>query len=160
MLWTPQKSIYLNSINTCLKMKIVPLSNTTVDHEVKNQLVALFRQLNAHITPLDVEEVLNQGNEFIMYCAWNERRLIGMASLATYKVVSGYKGIVEDVVVAADWRGKGLGRKLMGQLVAHGEQLGLKELLLFSGHHRTPAISLYKSMGFKKKQSGMYTRSF
>jgi ribosomal protein S18 acetylase RimI-like enzyme len=117
----------------------------------------LFKTLNADIKQRGINDVLAQGNEFICVCCWDNENLVGMASLATYKVISGHKGMVEDVVVSGEMRGKGIGRKLMETLVLEGQKLSLSEILLFSGHHRKPAIALYKSLGFDLKNSGMYT---
>lgn len=125
--------------------------------EVSKQIHELFQVLNADIDQWDIERIMAQGNEFILACCWENDKLTGMASLATYKAISGYKGIVEDVVVAESMRGKGIGRKLMEMLLLEGKRLQLSEILLFSGHHRKPAIALYKSLGFNQKNSGMYT---
>ncbi len=124
---------------------------------IKKQVFDLFKTLNADINQWDIDEVLSQGNEFICACCWDNEKLVGMASLATYKVISGHKGMVEDVVVSTELRGKGIGRKLMEMLISEGQKLNLSEILLFSGHHRKPAITLYKSLGFNLKNSGMYT---
>ena len=117
----------------------------------------LFKTLNADIKQRGINDVLEQGNEIICVCCWDTEKLVGMASLATYKVISGHKGMVEDVVVSEEMRGKGIGRKLMETLISEGQKLNLSEILLFSGHHRKPAIALYKSLGFDLKNSGIYT---
>ncbi len=70
--------------------------------------------------------------------------------------MAGYRGLVEDVVVDANYRGKGIGKKLMQELVEQGNAIGLDEILLFSGHHRTAVIALYKSLGFTIRKSGVY----
>ena len=66
--------------------------------------------------------------------------------------------MVEDVIVSNNHRGKGIGRKLMERLMEQAEKRELNDVLLFSGHHRTAAISLYKSLGFKLKNSGLYVK--
>ena len=82
--------------------------------------------------------------------------VVGTALLSTYKVISGYRGMVDDVVVDTAQRGKGIGRKLMEQLLELGKTLDLDEILLFTGHHRKPAIALYTSLGFSLRESGLY----
>jgi len=133
------------------------LRKENVTPAIKTHIHNLFKTLNADINQRDIDEVLSQGNEFICACCWDNESLVGMASLATYKVISGYKGMVEDVVVSEIMRGKGIGRKLMEILISEGQKINLSEILLFSGHHRKPAIALYKSLGFNLKNSGMYT---
>ncbi len=138
-------------------MNLNILQKEDVTPALKVQIRDLFKTLNADIHQRDIEEVLSQGNRFICACCWDDKKLVGMASLATYKVVSGYKGMVEDVVVSELMRGKGIGRKLMEMLISEAQKFNLSEILLFSGHHRKPAIALYKSLGFNLKNSGMYT---
>ena len=138
-------------------MNINILQKEDLTPALKKEISDLFKTLNADIKQRDFSEVLAQGNEFICACCWDNEKLVGMASLATYKVISGYKGMVEDVVVSEEMRGKGIGRKLMVILISEGQRLNLSELILFSGHHRKPAIALYKSLGFNLKNSGMYT---
>ena len=138
-------------------MNINILQKEDLTPAIKIEISDLFKTLNAYINQWDINDVLSQGNEFICVCCWDNEKLVGMASLATYKVISGHKGIVEDVVVSDEMRGKGIGRKLMELLISEGQKLNLSEILLFSGHHRKPAIALYKSLGFNLKNSGMYT---
>jgi phosphinothricin acetyltransferase len=44
----------------------------------------------------------------------------------------------------------------MEKLLEEGKHQGLDEILLFTGHHRKPAINLYKSLGFTVRESGLY----
>ena len=138
-------------------MTLTILQKKDITPAIKKQVHDLFQVLNADINQWAIDEVLSQGNAFICACCWEDEKLIGMASLATYKAISGYKGMVEDVVVSEAFRGKGLGRKLMERLIAESRNLQLSEILLFSGHHRKPAIALYRSLGFNLKNSGLYT---
>lgn len=137
-------------------MKFNILSLNDVTESIEKQIKNLFNQLNSDIKQQSISDVLAQGNDFVCVCCWDNNSLVGMASMGTYKVISGHKGIVEDVVVSSNYRGKGLGRKLMNILIEEGKQLNLTEVLLFTGHHRKPAITLYKSLGFNQKESGMY----
>ena len=137
-------------------MNINILQKEDLTPAIKIEISDLFKTLNADINQWDIDQVLAQGNEYICACCWQDEKLVGMASLATYKVISGYKGMVEDVVVSEEMRGKGIGRKLMETLISEGQKLNLSEILLFSGHHRKPAIALYKRLGFKLKDSGLY----
>ena len=138
-------------------MTLTILQKDDITPTIIKQVHDLFQVLNADIHQWAIDEVLSQGNAFICACCWEDEKLIGMASLATYKAISGYKGMVEDVVVSEAFRGKGLGRKLMERLIAESRNLQLSEILLFSGHHRKPAIALYRSLGFNLKNSGLYT---
>ena len=74
------------------------------------------------------------------------------ASMAIYRVISGYKGWIEDVVVDEFARGKKIGTQLIQQLITKGKELGLGEILLFTSPTNEAAIKLYENEGFKRKR--------
>lgn len=119
------------------------------------QIRALFEQLNASITQREVGEIVTTAETIFLTC-WHNDTMVGMALMATYKVISGYKGMIEDVVVNEQYRGKGIGKRLMQGLLQEARSMQLSEILLFTGHHRKVAISLYTSLGFTLKESGLY----
>ena len=137
-------------------MKIALLQESDVNPEMEKQLAGLFRQLNADIKQINLKQVLDPENPIcLVYCKEGDN-VLGMALMCTYTVISGIKGWVEDVVVDVEHRGKGIGRKLMEKLVELGKEKGLTEILLFSADKRIEAINLYKSLGFKEKESRIY----
>jgi len=137
-------------------MTIEILHEKDITESLQREVSELFKQLNSNIKQLSVALVLeNNPNTLIAICR-EDNSVMGIAMMAMYKVVSGHKGMIEDVVVHTDHRGKGIGRKLMKKLLEKAKDRKLSEVLLFSGHHRKPAISLYKSLGFELKDSGLY----
>lgn len=138
-------------------MTIEPLKSSEINETVEERAHDLFTQLNATLTQRPLRQLFSDGNEVFVVCCKDQGEIIGMASMAIYTVISGYKGMVEDVVVDSNHRGKGIGRKLMDRLLEEAKQRNLDEVLLFTGHHRTPAINLYKSLGFVLKESGLFT---
>ena len=85
--------------------------------------------------------------------------LHGMASMAIYRVISGYKGWIEDVVVDEMARGKKIGTQLIQLLIAKGKELGLGEILLFTSPTNDAAIKLYENEGFKRKGAEVYVNA-
>lgn len=138
-------------------MNITLLTANEITEALQTEVKALFEQLNAAIVQQPLETLPLDTEHLVLAICRIDGQLAGMASMATYKVISGYKGMVEDVVVADEFRGKGIGRALMEKLLWEAQRLQLTEVLLFSGHHREAAIKLYTSLGFKLKQSGLYT---
>ena len=139
-------------------MDIRTLNKNDINSELQAQVSTLYRQLNADITQLNLNTILADGRTLLVV-ALDGEILVGMAMMARYKVLSGYKGMIEDVVVSSEYRGRGIGRALMEKLLEHAKGNGLNDVLLFSGHHRTAAISLYKSLGFTLKESGLYVKN-
>ncbi|TDT45407.1 phosphinothricin acetyltransferase [Maribacter spongiicola] len=141
-----------------MNIKLITFNEVTAD--LQSQLTELYKQLNAELTQLDLATALSDYNTTDVVICLDDDKLVGIAMMAKYKVVSGHKGMIEDVVVSSEYRGQGIGRKLMEKLLEQAEKSKLDDVLLFSGHHRTAAISLYKSLGFKLKESGMYIKKY
>ena len=137
-------------------MTIDLLSLEQLTPEIQQQLANLYLQLNPINKQRSLLEVLQPSNNVFVAICKDEEIIAGMALLSTYKVVSGYRGIVEDVVVDSAKRKKGIGKKLMNKLLEKASSIGLDEVLLFTGHHRKEAIGLYTSMGFEPRNSGVY----
>ena len=141
-------------------MEIKLISNKDVTPNLQEQLSNLYLQLNAELKQLSLKTILEEEGYIDIAVCLENNELIGIAMMANYKVVSGYKGMIEDVIVSDSHRGKGIGRKLMELLLQQAEKRQLNDVLLFSGHHRTAAIGLYKSLGFTLKNSGLYIKKF
>lgn len=139
-------------------MEIKQLLQNEITEKLQSQLSTLYLQLNSELRQLSLKDILVVPDNLDVVVCLEDDMLIGIAMMAKYKVVSGYKGMIEDVVVSQDHRGKGIGRKLMELLLQRAKECELDDVLLFSGHHRTAAITLYKSLGFTLKNSGLYVK--
>lgn len=78
-------------------------------------------------------------------------QVIGMATGQT--TISTAEGgpalLVEDVVVEADWRGKGLGRRLMSALGEWANARGIGRLQLLADRNNQPALDFYQRIGWQ-----------
>lgn len=131
------------------------LKPSDFDTATNSQIALLFGELNNHIKQHSALEIAQTEETVFVVCLHGDQ-IVGMAMMATYKVVSGFKGMIEDVVVSEQFRGHGIGKKLIQYLLEEAQNLKLDEILLFSGHHRKAAIALYTSLGFVLKNSGLY----
>ena len=140
------------------RMKIDILKEADLNSIIQNQISGLFKQLSPDKRQVALNNILESKNQITFaYCTENEE-IIGIALMGTYKVISGNKGWIEDVVVDKNYRGKGIGRKLMEKLLEIARQKELTEVLLFTEDHRIPAINLYNSLDFHQKESRIYSR--
>jgi phosphinothricin acetyltransferase len=87
-----------------------------------------------------------------------ERRgpIAGIAVLVPVYKLSGFEGHVEDVVVDESFRGQGIGRQTMEQIIQHAHvDLGMKRLSLTSDPAkpaRAAARALYAKLGFTERE--------
>lgn len=137
-------------------MTYLELNSENLNPHLQQQAALLFGQLTNAVEAIPLDTLLTNNAQLTVLGCMEGDKLLGMGSMATYRVVSGYKGWIEDVVVDQAQRGRGIGRELMKQLLDKGRQMGLNEILLFTAYHRKPAIALYESLGFKKKDSYLY----
>lgn len=91
----------------------------------------------------------------------DNERIMGMLTLGHYTSPTGRKVWVEDVVVSADYRGKGLGRRLINHAIEYcRENLSPCTLMLTSNPARVAANELYRTSGFEPKQTNVYKMTF
>jgi len=139
---------------------IKKLSHNNLQSGDEDRIRELFQQLSSRKTQ-NIQDLLSDPkNNIHLACIREGKTIIGMASLSTYKVVSGNKGWIEDVVVDRDHRGKGIGKLLIQYLMDLGKELGLTEIFLFTEEEKKAAIHLYEKLGFVQKNSRLYHLKF
>jgi len=76
--------------------------------------------------------------------------IAGWAALSPYSDRHCYRGVAEEsVYVAASARGKGVGRALLGELIARAEADGYWTLLAGVFPENVPSLALHESLGFR-----------
>lgn len=132
----------------------------------RREVAALFNQLVMDpakfdfFSDLDLSPLVDDPNCHCLV-AEDGGKVIGFGSLSVYLTpVYGYKGKIEDMVVDKNYRGQGLGRKLLESLINIAKEKNIKSLYLTSNPARQTAIRLYESAGFEKKDTGIYYLNF
>jgi len=123
----------------CLKMldDIVLVSSAPQYSE----LATLWNQTNWGAYTETQFRKIHAGNEIIV-CARKKGRLVGYGRLLSDRVMYGY---VQDLIVAKDLRGMGVGEKLLNYLTEKGKECGLQFIGLFS---TLDAEQFYIKQGF------------
>ncbi len=87
----------------------------------------------------------------------DDGKIIGFAALIIHPVpTKGLVGRVEDVVIDEGYRGQGLGRKIMEDLIDIAKREKIEILNLTSNPKRIPARKLYESLGFELSETGVF----
>ena len=86
-------------------------------------------------------------------CATEGGRVIGFGSLSLKNSLwqRGYLGHVDELVVDGGHRGRGVGTRLLNELVAPARQRGCRRLEVDSAPHREAAHRLYERLGFESR---------
>ena len=83
-------------------------------------------------------------------------RIVGVLTLAWYDAPSGRKAWIEDVVVDAAARGRGIGEALVREALALARREGVARMMLTSNATRRAAHRLYERMGFVRYETDCF----
>jgi ribosomal protein S18 acetylase RimI-like enzyme len=61
----------------------------------------------------------------------------------------GAHGVIEDIFVVPEWRGKGLARYIIGEGIRYLAQHGKRAANLEVKESNQPAVRLYQSLGYR-----------
>ncbi len=127
-----------------------------------NEMVELLRQLFAIEVDFEFDPVRQRRGlsmllnhpESVLMVAEEGRKVIGMVSLQTLiSTAEGAPvGLIEDLVVEEGYRGQGVGRLLLGELLRLAEERGLKRVQLLADRTNTPALEFYARHGWSTTQ--------
>jgi ribosomal protein S18 acetylase RimI-like enzyme len=82
--------------------------------------------------------------------------IVGVLSLTMYRVPTGLRSIVEDVVVDEKMRRRGIGEALVRHAIDIARDAGANGVALTSNPQREAANQLYQSMGFERRNTNPY----
>lgn len=85
----------------------------------------------------------------------DQGRIVGMATMVTFPLPTGNRGIVEDVAVDESMRGQGIARLLLQQMTRIAGERDLRTLDLTSRPSREAALRLYESVGFVRRETNV-----
>ena len=83
-------------------------------------------------------------------------RIVGSLTLVTFRIPTGVRAWIEDVVVEESQRGKGVGEALTRAALERAAELGSRTVDLTSRPSREAANRLYQRVGFKLRESNLY----
>lgn len=81
-----------------------------------------------------------------------------MLCVCVYVCPTGRKVWIEDVVVDSEFRGRAFGKLLVNYAMDYAKSLGNVTVMLTSRPTRIAANVLYRSVGFKIKETNVYCK--
>ena len=126
-----------------------------------------FRQIETLISVLStsckanreiIDEVIAKEDSCLFVARNEEGRIVGMTTVCCFTIPTGRHATIEDVVVLPECQGTGLGRKLVQAAIDYLADTGQSyKVGLTSKPARVAANALYRKMGFKQKETNVYT---
>ena len=129
-----------------------------VDDELVSAFAQLIPQLSSSSPPPTGDELaaIVGSPDCVLYVARVEGRLVGSLTLAFYRIPTGLKAWIEDVVVDESARGHGVGEALNLAAIDEARRRGAKNVSLTSRSSREAANRLYQRLGFKPYDTNLY----
>ena len=130
--------------------------------DVTDEVVAAFErlipQLSSSSPPPTAAELraIVEHPDAAVFVARVDGQIVGSLTLALYRIPTGRKAWIEDVVVDSGARGHGLGEALNRAAIDEARHRGAKDVNLTSRPSREAANRLYQRLGFERRESNQY----
>jgi len=134
------------------------------DNKLLENILLLLPQLKITFPPLTREELttLLASDASTLLTARDEAtgQIVGMLTLIVYRVPTGIRARIEDVVVDESLRGRGIAVELVQRALEIAREKGADGVALTSNPKREAANRLYQKVGFKKWETNVYFYKF
>jgi len=125
--------------------------------DVVEALARLLPQLSSSPPPSAAEVGSILANpESVLFLARIDERIVGTLTLIFYRIPTGLKAWIEDVVVDDAARGHGVGEALNRAALDEARRRGAKAVSLTSRPSREAANRLYQRIGFTPRDTNVY----
>lgn len=116
----------------------------------EKKLISLFQLLTGKEVVIDSASLVADQGVTCLVVEENDE-LIGFGSLIIHKVpTKGEVARIEDIIISEKHQRKGLGRKMVLELIEVAKEKNINKIFLTSNPMRTAAQKLYESVGFIK----------
>jgi ribosomal protein S18 acetylase RimI-like enzyme len=132
-------------------------------YQACRRLVPQLTSNNPPPTPLELTLMLSERSSMLFLARQHDPgsdEIIGLATLVLYRVPTGMRGIIEDVVVDESARGRHIGEALTRACLERAQEAGCLQVMLTSNPGRVAANRLYQRMGFELRKTNVYRYSF
>ena len=132
---------------------------------VDEELIAAFNRLVPQLsrsaavpTPELIREIVEAQASTVLIArdARDQGRIVGLLTLVVFRIPTGVRAWIEDVVVDEAVRGRGVGEALSREAVRRAIELGARTVELTSRTSREAANRLYQRLGFVRRDSNVY----
>jgi ribosomal protein S18 acetylase RimI-like enzyme len=131
---------------------------TAADETLAGAVARLVPQLSPTREPAGLAElaelVASPGTSLIV--ARDGADVLGMLTLIVYRVPTGVRAWIHDVVVDEAARGRGVGEALTREALALAESAGAISVELTTREAREAANRLYRRLGFEQRETNVY----
>jgi ribosomal protein S18 acetylase RimI-like enzyme len=139
-------------------MSVVVERATEVTPELISAFELLIPQLSSSNPPpqsSELQEIVSSDSS-VLFIARIDGKIVGSLTLATFRIPTGLRAWIEDVVVDSSARGHGVGEALNQAALAEARGRGAVTVDLTSRPSREAANRLYQKLGFVQRETNVY----
>jgi len=135
--------------------------------EQLSDVLGLIDQFERDVTARPCEQVLDQIYDQLTSCggvvllAGSDGRSVGTCTVNICANLS-WGGrpyaIIENVIVAADYRQQGVGKALLEKAIEHARNAGCYKVALMTGSTKESTLRFYENAGFEQSKTGFQIR--
>ncbi len=132
---------------------------TTVTVELVHAFATLIPQLSSSNPPptaQDLAEIIAAPATQLLLALDGDATVLGALTLAVFRIPTGVRAWIEDVVVDEATRGRGVGEALNREALARARASGATTVELTSRPSREAANRLYQRLGFELRATNVY----
>ena len=135
----------------------------SVTPEVERALALLVPQLSSSapaVTEEDLTAIVHSPASLLLIARDSEGAIVGTLTLVIFRVPTGPRAWIEDVVVDQAQRGGGVGSALVSEALSRAREAGARTIDLTSRPSREAANRLYLRLGFTSRETNNYRYDF
>ncbi|MFN8052732.1 MAG: GNAT family N-acetyltransferase [Acidimicrobiales bacterium] len=141
----------------------VTVSELTSESDVTPDVVAAFARLIPQLsssspapTVEELVEMVTSDADHLLVATDVDGTILGSMTLVVFRIPTGVRAWIEDVVVDESARGRGVGEALNRSALELAYGLGAKTVDLTSRPTREAANRLYQKLGFELRSTNVY----
>jgi GNAT superfamily N-acetyltransferase len=131
--------------------------------EVTDELVDAYQRLIPQLSSSnpppareELEDIVAAPATDLFVATDDDGRILGTSTLAVFRIPTGRRAWIEDVVVDESAAGQGIGGMLTRAMIDRADELGCTTVDLTSRPSRAAANRLYQREGFVQRDTNVY----
>ncbi len=140
-----------------MSIRVEPATEVTA--ELHDALTRLMPQLSRSAPPpttAELDEIVRSEATLLLVARDADRVILGSLTLVLFRIPTGVRAWIEDVVVDESARGRGVGEALTRSALAQASARGARNVDLTSRPSREAANRLYRRLGFEPRDTNVY----
>jgi ribosomal protein S18 acetylase RimI-like enzyme len=140
----------------------MPVTVCEADHITPDLVQAFARlvpQLSSSSPPpsaAELQEMIDAPGTIVLVARDEDGSILGSLTRVVFRIPTGVRAWIEDVVVDGEARGKGVGEALNQAALAEARRRGARNVDLTSRPSREAANRLYQRLGFQPRETNVY----